>query len=264
MRAISYFLRLSVGLVLMGSLTADKPNDEYLWSGRIVGGRNANIKDHPHMLLLRESGYALCGAVVIGSKYALTAAHCVYRYPNPKTISLHGGSTTQNGASVAFTVKRIVIHPNYNDTTIENDLAIIEITRQFSGNTNVAPVELANKEPVISSTSSIVCNTTGWGVVNTNTNAASNTLQVAAMKFVVPRTCRLQWYPNVVTTSMVCARSNSTDACAGDSGGPLVCEGRLYGIVSWGTSRCDASKPAVFTNIPAAPIRAFIRSVTGI
>uniref|UniRef100_A0A182MXU4 Peptidase S1 domain-containing protein n=1 Tax=Anopheles dirus TaxID=7168 RepID=A0A182MXU4_9DIPT len=244
-------------------------------SGRIIGGRNADIQDHPYMLLMRKNGYASCGAAVIGPKYALTAAHCVYPMPNLTTvmsmlgfcsiqISLHGGSSTQNGAAVIFKVQRIVIHPNYTDSTIDNDVAIIEVTSLFTGHPNVASIELQKSEPIISATSPTVCNITGWGIVNKGTNALSNTLQVASMRLLVPRTCRLQWYPRLVTASMICARGDSTDACAGDSGSPLVCEGRLYGVVSWGTSRCDATKPAVFANVPASRIRAFISSITGI
>jgi len=39
----------------------------------------------------------------------------------------------------------------------------------------------------------------------------------------------------------------------GDSGGPLVCENAgawtLVGIVSWGSSRCSTSTPAVYARV---------------
>ncbi|XP_052890194.1 chymotrypsin-1-like [Anopheles moucheti] len=230
-------------------------------SGRIVGGRNADIKDHPHMLLLRKTGYATCSAVVIGNKHALTAAHCVYALSDVKKISLHGGSTTQTGTSVAFSAERVLIHPSYNDTTNDNDIAIIEISSEFSGHENVAPITLQNTEP---SSTSAACNVTGWGIVNARTNAVSNTLQVGSLQLITPRTCRVQWHPLAITSSMICARSESADTCAGDSGGPLVCEERLYGIVSWGSSRCDKTKPAVFAKIFANSVRSFIKLNTGI
>ncbi|XP_053658564.1 chymotrypsin-1-like [Anopheles marshallii] len=234
-------------------------------SGRIVGGRNADIKDHPHMLLLRKSGYATCSAVVIGNKHALTAAHCVYGVSDAKKISLHGGCTTQTGTSVVFSAERVLIHPNYNDSINDNDVAIIEISSEFSGHQNVAPITLQSAEPsTSSSSSSAVCNITGWGIANARTNAVSNTLQVGSLQLITPRTCRVQWHPLAITSSMICARGEAADTCAGDSGGPLVCEDRLYGIVSWGSSRCDKTKPAVFTKIFANSIRSFIKLSTGI
>ncbi|XP_035892565.1 complement factor D-like [Anopheles stephensi] len=230
-------------------------------SGRIVGGRNADIKDHPHMLLLRKNGYATCGAVVIGAKYALTAAHCVYPASNTSTISLHGGSTTQTGPSVQFAVERFMVHPKYSESGNDNDIAIIEISDEFSDYRNVQPIALQDIEP---STLAGACNVTGWGVTNTRTYAVSNTLQVGTLQLISPRTCRLQWHPSTVTVNMICARGEAADACAGDSGGPLVCGDRLYGLVSWGTMRCDRTKPAVFTKIFASGIRAFIKVNSGI
>uniref|UniRef100_A0A182YAA2 Uncharacterized protein n=1 Tax=Anopheles stephensi TaxID=30069 RepID=A0A182YAA2_ANOST len=251
-------------------------------SGRIVGGRNADIKDHPHMLLLRKNGYATCGAVVIGAKYALTAAHCVYPASNTSTvrsrvedsmancvitmlvldqISLHGGGTTQTGPSVQFAVERFMVHPKYSDSGNDNDVAIIEISDEFSDYRNVQPIALQDIEP---STLAGACNVTGWGVTNTRTYAVSNTLQVGTLQLISPRTCRLQWHPSTVSVNMICARGEAADACAGDSGGPLVCGDRLYGLVSWGTMRCDRTKPAVFTKIFASGVRAFIKVNSGI
>ncbi|XP_050079604.1 kallikrein-6-like [Anopheles maculipalpis] len=230
-------------------------------SSRIVAGRNADIRDHPHMLLLRKNGYATCGAVVIGAKYAITAAHCVYPASNTSTISLHGGSTTQLGPSVEFSVARVTVHPRYYDSANDNDIAILEIRNEFSGYPNVAPITLQNTEPT---SSSGICYVTGWGITNTRTNAVSNILQIGSLQLIPQRTCRLQWYPNPISANMICARGDSADTCAGDSGGPLVCGDRLYGLVSWGSFRCDRTKPAVFTSIFASSIRSFIKVQSGI
>ncbi|KAL0181691.1 hypothetical protein M9458_024097, partial [Cirrhinus mrigala] len=62
-----------------------------------------------------------------------------------------------------------------------------------------------------------------------------------------------------ITANMICAGSSmgGKDACKdvgvlvfqGDSGGPLVCDGRVYGLVSWGNGCGDPRFPGVYTAV---------------
>lgn len=47
-------------------------------SGRVVGGKNAEIGQFPHQVSLQRSdGSHTCGGSILNERYILTAAHCV-------------------------------------------------------------------------------------------------------------------------------------------------------------------------------------------
>ena len=104
------------------------------------------------------------------------------------------------------------------------------------------------------------------------TGSATEVLQEAPLEILDERQCRRrterqrQFYKN----TMLCARNPKnifTSGCHGDSGGPLVCEsasGRmvLQGVVSWGSSTCDAlDRATVFTKVAA--FVPWIKKITG-
>lgn len=43
---------------------------------QIVGGRDTNIRDHPHQVQLLYNGGLRCGGSILSKNYVVTAAHC--------------------------------------------------------------------------------------------------------------------------------------------------------------------------------------------
>jgi trypsin len=67
-----------------------------------------------------------------------------------------------------------------------------------------------------------------------------------------------------ITENMICAAApgGGKDACQGDSGGPLVVDGKLAGVVSWGSGCAEADYPGVYSNV--ANLKSFVTQETGV
>ena len=57
---------------------------------------------------------------------------------------------------------RIIIHPGYNGRTIQNDIALLELSSDIQFTSAIFPICLPKTAPTASST----CYATGWGLLN--------------------------------------------------------------------------------------------------
>ncbi|KAI3376736.1 hypothetical protein L3Q82_000008 [Scortum barcoo] len=98
----------------------------------------------------------------------------------------------------------------------------------------------------------MTCVTSGWGLTRYNAPGTPNKLQQAALPLLSNQQCKTHWGSNI-SDVMICAGGAGATSCMGDSGGPLVCQKdnawTLVGIVSWGSSRCSTSTPAVYARV---------------
>uniref|UniRef100_A0A182JHK9 Uncharacterized protein n=1 Tax=Anopheles atroparvus TaxID=41427 RepID=A0A182JHK9_ANOAO len=227
---------------------------------KIVGGVSVSITTYPYQLSLRNYDYHICGASIISRVWALTAAHCLFPDPDPKTISLRAGTTNQSSGGRIYNASRIIIHPMYNPSWMDNDVAVIRVSAPFSGpNTESIGLVPLGFEPI----TGIRAIVTGWG------RQSDDSKQVMALAGVeIPivdkEECLSQWNGVQVTPQMICAGELGKDSCNGDSGGPLVSGGRQIGIVSWGSTKCGGPLAAIYTHLGNTAIRTFISSTTGV
>ncbi|XP_019375093.1 PREDICTED: ovochymase-2 isoform X1 [Gavialis gangeticus] len=227
---------------------------------RIVGGEEAVPYSWPWQVSIQISAEHVCGGAVFAKDWVVTAAHCFSHKEQYKDLwmvvaGLH--DITEQEHSQKRSVKQYIMHPNFNKTTMDSDIALLQLTEPLKFNHYVRPVCLPEEEEEVQP--SQVCTITGWGAYDEDREKTKK-LQQLEVPILVLETCQ-KYYVNhsgKVTQRMFCAgfpQEEGKDSCTGDSGGPLVCPSEdsgfytLNGIISWGFGCGRKGYPGVYTNV---------------
>ncbi|KAJ3627225.1 hypothetical protein MTP99_014622 [Tenebrio molitor] len=253
---------------------------------KIVGGTNAYLDEYPWLALLKYVNrnviqYA-CAGSLINEHYVLTAAHCV----DPVIIKqkllgklqsvILGEYDTRNetdciyqkyGQDCAdppqeFPANDYVMHPNYDSSSMINDIAIIRLDRKVVFSDYVQPVCLPSINFNLRGNETFTIS--GWG--RTETAKRSPIKKKTTVPYVDQERCDKNNGRRRLNNRQICVGTgNGVDSCFGDSGGPLMLDvktgsGRFVtyavGMVSYGYGRICGSFPGVYTFLP--PYREWI------
>uniref|UniRef100_A0A3Q2PKG2 chymotrypsin n=1 Tax=Fundulus heteroclitus TaxID=8078 RepID=A0A3Q2PKG2_FUNHE len=218
---------------------------------RIVNGEKAVPHSWPWQVSLQQStGFHFCGGSLINENWVVTAAHCNVRTYHRVVAGEHDRSSFSNEDVQVLKPAQVFTHPSWNPSTINNDIALIKLATPARLGSNVSPVCLAESTDNFAPDST--CVTSGWGLTRYNALNTPSKLQQAALPLLSNSDCKQHWGSNI-SDVMICAGGAGATSCMGDSGGPLVCEKdnawTLVGIVSWGSSRCSTTTPAVYARV---------------
>lgn len=241
---------------------------------KIEGGMLAEEGNFPwQMALIHTTGVSrryACSAGLISQRYVLTAAHCVTVKATgailPKTdYLLYAGLTDLNIKSdhmQVFQLKSIEVHPKYNSTTFEDDIAILELSRLADIGDYVRPLCLPTEKMSISDMYRRRALVAGWGYTE---SGLVKDLRFARMPIETPEQClwsNREFYSHYISPKVFCAGDrNGTNVCQGDSGAPLALESTepgqedryfIRGIVSVSrilAGQCSPYDYAIFTDV---------------
>lgn len=221
---------------------------------RIINGFDASRQYTSFILLMRDQTPVGCGAVLIDKKFALTAAHCMTSEANQVYINAY--APWQENKGNPFQVERIssiYIHEGYDDSTFENDFAMIKF--EVDAGENFVPIHLPYKESIYDSDDPFTV--LGFGKVSDEL-LFSTILQETTVHYMDTDECKsIPRFTNALKKeSMLCAGGADSDACAGDSGGPLIRStdrgAELVGIVSWGYGCATVGVPGIYSRVQNA------------
>ncbi|MFI1358947.1 serine protease [Streptomyces sp. NPDC020898] len=263
-RALSRTLTLPLALVAAAAVIPLASAVPVAADGVVVGGFPVDVSEGPWTVALssrdRFGGTRagqFCGGVAVAPTTVLTAAHCLgedvlgappHRVQDLKVIAGRTDLTSAQGKEIA--VRETWVNPGYDKISNAGDFAVLtlgEVLPQGS----VIGMAAAGDPAYQPGTSATVY---GWGDI-TGGGDYARSLRAARVRVLTDALCE-RAYPGSAdgtyrADSMLCAgeAGGGPDACQGDSGGPLVAQGRLVGLVSWGSGCGRPGSPGVYTRI---------------
>ena len=123
---------------------------------RVIGGSDAAKGAWPWQIGMYKGGYFTCGGSLISPNWVLTASHCIDaggKADSPSGYSIVVGDLNRNVNDTTeqqYTVTKIVMHPNYDSSTINNDIALMKLSSPVIMNDHVNTVCLPNTTDAVS------------------------------------------------------------------------------------------------------------------
>ena len=204
-----------------------------------------------------------CGASLVGGQWIITGAHCVngHRYSDLQVRlgEWQVNSDAESLPHVDVNISSIYIHPKFNNRSLQNNLAIVELNIPVEYNFHINTICLPSYGKVLHSGTR--CIATGWGK-----DAFEGSFQVILHKVDVPfvehehcqallRKTRLGQHFRLHESFSCFGGEENKDACTGDGGGPLACKDLstgqyfLHGITSWGIGCGRKDVPGVYADV---------------
>ncbi|NOQ14324.1 MAG: trypsin-like serine protease [Methyloprofundus sp.] len=222
---------------------------------KIIGGRTAGSNAWSWMAGLVYKHYSIsdglfCGASLIAKDWVLTAAHCVIYEDKSSLDIIINQAELDNRNAERLAIEQIIIHPLFDNFSLENDLALIKLATP----SHIQPIQVLAPfssqdnagKPAIA---------LGWGSISPTSRQYS--LDLHQVELPIIDTPRCDAAMGDITDGMLCAGEGLglKDTCFGDSGGPLVVfdsESRTWhqaGITSWGFGCAIVDFYGVYTRL---------------
>merc|ERR1711872_6826 len=247
----------------------------------VLGGQKAPQGAFPFIVSFTQNvshpkyWKTFCGGVMISSQHVLTAAHCfdnlddsLYNYNVRVRIGVSDleqkiKDRIENRRTFAK-IKKVTLHPKFK-RRVEgylnpfNDIAVVELhLLRGTHKTICLPTQIDQRKEDQKATGVVA----GYGSTNAFSSTGPQHLVYAHVKPVEGNDCKAKYADFVggisgdvyISSNVICAGDNTTDACSGDSGSPLLwvddkTRWTVVGVVSFGPSVCGQEVPGAYTKV---------------
>ncbi|KAG7200504.1 hypothetical protein KM043_001068 [Ampulex compressa] len=243
---MSKLLTMTMALVFLKHTSCDTPA---ACMDRIVGGTKINITEVPSMVAIHIDKKFACGGSIIDKCWILTAAHCALA-ASSKRYSIRSGSSFRETGGVIHKVLKLIVHPKYDDETLQNDIMLVNVDPCFETNAETQLATLPKDESSANENCGLV---TGWGVLEEDSKDPSPELRAVMLPHQSYEFCK-QAYEDIldITQNMTCYgyKKGGEDACQGDSGGPIFnMDNILVATNSAGYGCARPNYPGIYTKV---------------
>jgi secreted trypsin-like serine protease len=247
---------------------------------RVINGHRAQKGAWPsavNLAIVKDGvGQGTCGGTIIGKRWVLTSAHCVFRrreggvsLMRTATVYAKSGLRFEPGSTLPYAgevlrARRVVVHTEFARTPgLLNDIALLELEGEATAERQTLAAQAGAATFLAPGN---IATVVGWGVttpVPAGTRPGldparfphSKHLVQADLPIASPQSCGA-FLRRPARPAEFCAGdgTGSADTCNGDSGGPLFVGGPAgeviqAGIVSWGPGCAQPETYGVYTSV---------------
>jgi secreted trypsin-like serine protease len=200
---------------------------------QIIGGSDAWPGKWPWMIYVL-SPTAACGGSLISDQWVLTAAHCGLSTETKCVFGSFNRSKIEE-TNVVMNVIQVIVHPNYNDNTLEDDLALLKLEFPVQKSSHINTICLPSADHDLRNKQLFVA---GWGRdASGEPTSVLNDVECQYISF-----CNLVNHKPLKNICVKYLKRSGVSVCNGDSGGPLMTlvngKYELVGVISSVATNC--------------------------